>query len=109
MNCALVTGASRGIGRSIASQLSRDHRLHILINYASDDRSAAETLEIIRKDGGTGELLKFSVQDKTAVDTALQDWQDANPDKFIQVLVNNAGVAKDTLFMWMSESHWDDV
>jgi 3-oxoacyl-[acyl-carrier protein] reductase len=54
-------------------------------------------------------LLKFKIQEKAAVDTALLDWQSKNPEKFIRVLVNNAGIARDSLFMWMSENHWDEV
>ncbi|MEO5948615.1 MAG: 3-oxoacyl-ACP reductase FabG [Chitinophagaceae bacterium] len=109
MNCALITGASKGIGRAIALQLSKDHGLHILINYSSDTNAAQETLDKIRSGGGSGELLKFKVQDKSAVDASIGAWLVSNPEKFIKVLVNNAGITKDGLFMWMSETNWDDV
>lgn len=109
MNCALITGGSKGIGRAIALQLSKDHGLHILINYSSDTNAAQETLDKIRKEGGSGDLLKFNVQDKSAVDASIAEWQAGNPEKFIRVLVNNAGITKDGLFMWMPETNWDDV
>lgn len=109
MDCALVTGGSKGIGRSIALQLFREHGLHMLINYATDTASASETLAQLIREGGSGELLKFNVQHKVEVDITLHEWQEKNPDKFIKVLVNNAGVAKDNLFMWMTEANWDDV
>ena len=109
MNCALITGASKGIGKAIALQLSKDHGLHILINYAADTKAAKETLDEICNAEGTGELLPFKVQDKPAVDKALAEWMENNPQKFIQVLVNNAGITKDGLLMWMSESDWDEV
>ncbi len=109
MNCALITGASKGIGRAIALQLAKDHGLHILINYSSDTKAAQETLDKICNDGGSAELLKFKVEDKTAVDAVIETWLQNNPEAFIKVLVNNAGVTKDGLFMWMPESNWDDV
>lgn len=108
-SCALITGGSKGIGRSIALQLAKDHSLHILINYSTDTNAAQETLDIICHEGGTGELLKFKVQEKSEVDHIIDDWQKANPDKFIKVLVNNAGITKDSLFMWINEKDWDDV
>ena len=109
MNCALVTGGSKGIGRAIALQLSKDHGLHTLINYSSDTNAAQETLDKILSEGGSGELLKFKVQNKSDVDASISEWQKNNPEKFIQVLINNAGITKDGLFMWMPESNWDDV
>lgn len=109
MNCALITGGSKGIGQAIARQLSRDHHLHILINYSSDTNAAEETLHKLQSEGGSGELLKFNVQDKKHVDDIIGSWLKNNPEKFIRVLVNNAGVTKDGLFMWMPEANWDDV
>lgn len=109
MNCALVTGASRGLGRAIAVQLAKDHGLHILVNYASNQAAAEETLAEIRANGGSGELLPFNVQNKAEVDEALNGWREKNEDKFIGVLVNNAGITRDGLFMWMPEKDWDDV
>jgi 3-oxoacyl-[acyl-carrier protein] reductase len=109
VNCALITGGSKGIGRAIALQLSKDHGLHILINFSSDTNAAQETLDKIRSEGGSGELLKFKVQDKPEVDASISEWQSNNPEKFIKVLVNNAGITKDGLFMWMPETNWDDV
>lgn len=109
MNCALVTGASRGLGRAIAVQLAKDHGLHILVNYASNQAAAEETLAEIQGNGGSGELLHFNVQNRAEVDEALNGWREKNEDKFIGVLVNNAGITRDGLFMWMPEKDWDDV
>jgi 3-oxoacyl-[acyl-carrier protein] reductase len=56
-----------------------------------------------------GELLQFDVQVKQEVDDALNNWKQKNEDKTISVLVNNAGVTRDGLFMWMPEKDWDEV
>jgi 3-oxoacyl-[acyl-carrier protein] reductase len=109
MNCALVTGASRGLGKAIALQLSLDHGLYILINYSGNKVAAEQTLSELKAQGGNGELLQFNVQTKTEVDAALNEWKKNNADKTISVLVNNAGINKDGLFMWMPEKDWDGV
>ena len=109
MNCALVTGASRGLGKAIAIQLASDLGLHILINYASNASAAKETLDEIKKAGGSAELLQFNVQNKEEVNAAINTWQEKNKEKNISVLVNNAGITKDGMFMWMPEKDWDDV
>ena len=64
MNCALVTGASRGLGKAIAIQLAKDHGLYILINYSSNKEAAEDTLLQIKNIGEEGELIQFSVQNK---------------------------------------------
>ncbi len=109
MNCALITGASRGLGKAIAIQLAQDLGLYILVNYSSNKAAAEDTLEQIKSDGGNGELLQFNVQDKVSVDQVLNTWKENNEDRFIHVLVNNAGITRDGLFMLMSEKDWDDV
>jgi len=109
MKCALITGASRGIGRAIALQLSQDLNLHILINYASNKAAAEETLNLIQQAGGTGELMHFDVKDGAAVKTAVENWYASNPEGIIHVLVNNAGITKDNLFPWVTEEDWDSV
>ncbi len=109
MKAALVTGASRGLGRAIAIQLSKDLGLHIIINFAGNKDAANETLKTIEENGGTAELLQFDVKNSEEVKTAINSWIENNPDKHIEVLVNNAGITRDNLFPWVSEKDWDDV
>ncbi|WP_159022209.1 3-oxoacyl-ACP reductase FabG [Formosa sp. L2A11] len=107
--CALITGGSRGIGRSICIQLAKDSDYHILINYQSNKEAALDTLEAVKEAGGTGELLPFNVVNIEEVQTSLDAWQENNKNSIIEVIVNNAGITKDGLFMWMKPEDWNAV
>ena len=109
MKSALVTGASRGLGRAIAIQLSKQLGLHIIINYASNKDAALETLKTIEDNGGSAELLQFDVKNNVEVTEKIENWIKTNDDKNIEVLVNNAGITRDNLFPWVNEKDWDDV
>ncbi|HLV38262.1 3-oxoacyl-ACP reductase FabG [Xanthomarina sp.] len=109
MKCALITGGSRGIGKAICIQLAIDTDYHILINYNSNQAAALETLKAVEAEGNTGEILQFNVADAEQVKSTLDIWQDNNKDAIIEVIVNNAGITKDGLFMWMPPSDWHDV
>ena len=105
MKTALVTGGSRGIGRAVTLSLAR-MGYHVLINYVANESAAQEALAAI---GGQGELLRFDVADPDAVRAAIEGWQAAHPDDYIEVLVNNAGVRKDDLLIWMESTDWQKV
>jgi 3-oxoacyl-[acyl-carrier protein] reductase len=106
---ALVTGGSRGIGKAICIQLAKDTGYKILINYHTNEKAALETLNEIEKIGGTAELLQFDVADSRDVQNKLDLWHDNNKYAIIEVIVNNAGVTKDGLFMWMKPDDWNSV
>jgi 3-oxoacyl-[acyl-carrier protein] reductase len=109
MKCALVTGGSRGIGKAICEKLAVDTDYHILINYQSNTEAAEETLKAIKELGSTGEILKFNVANYQEVQSVLNQWQEANPEAIVEVIVNNAGITKDGLFMWMTPEDWSAV
>ncbi len=109
MKCAIVTGGSRGIGRAVCLKLAEEKNYHILINYASNEAAANETLAKVQELGATGEILKFDVADAAETRNVLTTWQDNNPDALVEVIVNNAGITRDGLFMWMQQDDWTSV
>ena len=109
MKCALITGGSRGIGKAICTQLAKDTDYHILINYNSNEDAAKDTLKAVEDAGNTGEIIPFNVSDAEQVKSQLDAWQDNNPDALIEVIINNAGITRDGLFMWMPQDDWQSV
>jgi 3-oxoacyl-[acyl-carrier protein] reductase len=103
---ALVTGASRGIGRAIALRLSRAGA-YIVVNYHGNQAAAEESLGAIVAQGGQGELSRFDVSDENLLDTTVKNLVDRH--KKIDILVNNAGVAIDNLLMRTKQVDWDQV
>ena len=108
MKYALITGASRGLGKAIAIRLAKDG-FAVVINYQSNREAAENTLKQIQEAGGTGELLPFDVSDPKAIETALESWQNTHPEEYISVLVNNAGIRQDNLMIFMQEEQWSRV
>ena len=106
---ALVTGGSRGIGRAVCIQLAKDTAYHILINYNSNKEAAQETLKEVQAAGGSGEIIQFDVVNAKAVITQLDNWHTKHKGAIIEVIVNNAGITKDGLFMWMKPEDWSSV
>ncbi|MFP3834280.1 3-oxoacyl-ACP reductase FabG [Chryseobacterium sp. SIMBA_028] len=109
MKCAIVTGGSRGIGRAICIKLAEEKNYHILINYTSNEAAAKETLAKVEELGATGEILKFDVGNAEEVQNTLTAWQEKNSDALVEVIVNNAGITRDGLFMWMQKEDWNSV
>ena len=108
MKYALITGASRGLGKAIALRLAKDG-FAVIINYQSNKAAAEDTLKQVQEAGGTGELLPFNVADAQAIEAALESWSANHPDDYISVLVNNAGIRQDNLMIFMQEDQWSRV
>lgn len=106
---ALITGGSRGIGRAVCIQLAKDLDYSLLINYSSNKKAALKTLKEVEELGGKGEVIQFDVSDNESVTNAFELWQEDNKEAIIEVIVNNAGITRDGLFMWMKPEDWNSV
>lgn len=105
-NVALVTGASRGIGRAIALQLASDG-FAVVVNYASSSSKADGVVAEIEQAGGTAIAVQADVSDPDAVAAMFKVASDQLGS--ISVLVNNAGITDDGLVLRMSPEQWDRV
>ena len=106
---ALITGGSRGIGRAVCIQLAKDLDYSLLINYNGNREAAQQTLKEVEAIGGKGEIIQFDVTDTEAVNKAFDVWHENNKDAIIEVIINNAGITKDGMFMWMKPDDWHSV
>ena len=108
MKYALVTGGSRGIGRAVCIKLAQAGN-PVIINYVNNDDAARQTLAEVEALGVKGELLKFDAASPEAIEQAIDKWESEHPDDYIGILVNNAGIRKDNLMIFMQNEEWNDV
>ncbi|WP_338655843.1 3-oxoacyl-[acyl-carrier-protein] reductase [Sporosarcina psychrophila] len=103
---AIVTGASRGIGREIALLLAKEGA-RVAVNYSGSKDKADDVVKLITESGGEAFAIQADVSDtdgvKNMVDKTLEMFGS------IDILVNNAGITRDNLLMRMKEDEWDDV
>lgn len=81
----------------------------VIINYQSNEQAAQETLQAIQSQGGQAELLRFDVSNPESVQNALDAWQSSHPEDYIDVLVNNAGIRRDNLLVFMEPDEFETV
>jgi len=105
-NVAIITGASRGIGRAVALRLAREGA-KIVVNYSSSEEAARELVEEIRLKGGEALAIKASVTSMDEVQTMVNKTLEIFGS--IDILVNNAGTLRDTLLLTMDEKDWQVV
>ena len=103
---ALVTGASRGIGRAVAIRLAKSGA-KIAVNYAGNQAAAEEVKQIIEQNGGEAILVQADISNAESVDAMVATVMEAFGR--IDILVNNAGITRDTLLMRMKEADWNAV
>ena len=108
MKYALVTGASRGIGQAIAKKLATTG-MPVVVNYLNNVNAAQTVIQDITDAGGTAELLPFDASNPQAIDAAIDAWEQAHPDDYISVLVNNAGIRRDNVMFMMPDEDWHKV
>ena len=108
MKYALVTGGSRGLGRAVCLQLA-NQGYPVLINYKSNSDAAIETRKLVEESGGQAELIPFDVSNQEEVEAAVDKWQAEHKEDYIAVLVNNAGIRRDNLMVFMQDDDWNSV
>ena len=109
MKYALITGGSRGIGKAVCLKLADELKYNILLNYNSNTQAAEATKAEVEKLGVKCSILKFDVADTDSVQENIGKWKEDNPEARIEVLVNNAGITKDGLFIFTQKEAWDSV
>lgn len=103
---AIVTGGSRGIGKACAIELAKAG-YDVVISYAGNEEAANKTIEELKTLGSNSKAYKFDIADKTACAKAVEEI--LNDFGSVHVLVNNAGITRDGLFMRMNADNWEAV
>lgn len=110
MKYSLVTGGSRGIGRAISVKLAQ-MGYNVIINYSSNEAEALKTLQMVKTidDSSGHEIMRFDVSDRQQVIEALGQWEARHPADYIEILVNNAGIRRDNVLVFLEEDEWHKV
>ena len=103
---ALVTGASRGIGKAIALSLGKSGA-EVIVNYSSSEEKANEVVDAIKNSGSNAHKFKFDVSNEDSVNDSIT--KITKEIGSIDILINNAGITRDGLLMRMKSSQWDEV
>ena len=104
--CAVVTGASRGIGRAIALELA-SQGAKVVVNYSGSEQKALDVVAEIVENGGEAIAVQANISDNDSVQALMKKAIDTYGS--LDILVNNAGITRDNLLMRMKEDEWDDV
>lgn len=104
--CAVVTGASRGIGRAIALELA-SQGARVVVNYSGSEQKAIDVVAEIVENGGEAIAVQANISDNDSVQALMKKAVDTYGS--LDILVNNAGITRDNLLMRMKEDEWDDV
>ena len=105
MKTVFVTGASRGIGKSIALELGKDYQ--VIVGFGNSKDKAEEVVEEIKKLGGESLAVQLNIADRNSVDEAFNLIEKTY--KNVDILVNNAGITKDNILPRMKDDEWNDV
>ena len=105
MKTVFVTGASRGIGKSIALELGKNFK--VVVGFSNSEDMAVEVVEKINNSGGDALSIQLNIGDKNSVDKAFTEIE--NKYSHVDILINNAGITRDNILPRMKEDEWNDV
>ena len=105
MKTVFVTGASRGIGKSIALELGKNFK--VVVGFSNSEDMAVEVVEEIKNSGGDAFSIQLNIGDKNSVDKAFTEIE--NKYSHVDILINNAGITRDNILPRMKEDEWNDV
>ena len=105
MKTVFVTGASRGIGKSIALELGNNFK--VVVGFSNSEDMALEVVEEINNSGGDALSIQLNIGDKNSVDKAFTEIE--NKYSHVDILINNAGITRDNILPRMKEDEWNDV